>query len=83
LAGVEDDFNSSQLFISSVCGLKLNGWSRLKLQPFQKTPKVLFLRRLNFRPSRLGRSTPLCQRKTEGGLEKGLANLWRGKRIKK
>ena len=24
---------------------------------------------------------PLCQRKTEGGLENGLANLWRGKKI--
>ena len=26
---------------------------------------------------------PLCQRKTGGGLEKGLATLWRGKRITK
>ncbi len=26
---------------------------------------------------------PLCQRKIEGGLEKGLANPWSGKRITK
>jgi hypothetical protein len=26
---------------------------------------------------------PLCQRKIEDGLQKGLANLWRGKKITK
>jgi hypothetical protein len=26
---------------------------------------------------------PLCHEKTEGGLEKGLANMWSGKRITK
>jgi hypothetical protein len=33
--------------------------------------------------SQKGIETPLCQRKTEGGLETGLANLWNRKKITK
>jgi hypothetical protein len=33
--------------------------------------------------AQLATNRPRCPRKTQGGLEKGLANLWRGKRITK
>jgi hypothetical protein len=30
-----------------------------------------------------GNGTPLCQRKTEGGLKNGLANPWKSKNVTK